>query len=57
MPVSSLKSEIRDKDSSLDYVLIGDYYFPDLRLAEEVNVLGRIEQDSTGKMGLHRHRN
>ena len=39
--MKALKKHISDEKSRLDYKLIGDYYFPDLRLPEEVRPIGR----------------
>ena len=39
--MKSLKKHISDEKNGLDYKLIGDYYFPDLRLPEEVRPIGR----------------
>ena len=33
--MTELKSRIHDKSNGLDYVLVGDYYVPDLKLPEE----------------------
>lgn len=39
--MKALKKHISDEKNGLDYILIGDYYFPDLRLPEEVRPIGR----------------
>lgn len=39
--MKALKKHISDEKSGLDYKLIGDYYFPDLRLPEETRPIGR----------------
>lgn len=39
--MQALKKHIYDEKNGLDYILIGDYYFPDLRLPEEVRLIGR----------------
>lgn len=39
--MKTLKKHIYDEKNGLDYILIGDYYFPDLRLPEEVRPIGR----------------
>ena len=39
--MKTLKKHIYDEKSRLDYKLIGDYYFPDLRLPEETRPIGR----------------
>ena len=36
-----LKKHIYDEKNGLDYVLIDDYYLPDLRLPEETRPIGR----------------
>lgn len=36
-----LKKRIHDDSNGLDYVLIGDYYIPDLQLPEEKCPIGR----------------
>ena len=33
--MTELKSRIHDESNGLDYVLVGDYYVPDLKLPEE----------------------
>ena len=42
--MSELKPEIYDENNGLDYVLIGDYYFPDLRLPEDDRPAGKWGQ-------------
>lgn len=39
--MKALKKHISDEKNGLDYKLIGDYYFPHLRLPEEVRPIGR----------------
>ena len=39
--MQALKKHIYDEKNGLDYILIGDYYFPDLRLPEETRPIGR----------------
>ena len=39
--MKALKKHIYDEKSGLDYILIGDYYFPVLRLPEETRPIGR----------------
>ena len=39
--MKALKKHIYDEKSGLDYILIGDYYFPHLRLPEEARPIGR----------------
>ena len=38
--MTELKSRIHGKSNSLDYVLVGDYYVPDLKLPEEHRPIG-----------------
>ncbi|WP_195481500.1 TnpV protein [[Clostridium] symbiosum] len=39
--MEKLRKRIHDNSNGLDYVLIGDYYIPDLKLAEENRPTGR----------------
>ena len=39
--MKELKERIHDDSNGLDYVLVGDYYIPDLKLPEETRSLGR----------------
>ena len=39
--MEELKKRIHDDSNGLDYVLIGDYYIPDLKLPEESCPIGR----------------
>ena len=39
--MEKLNANLYDKDNGLDYVLVGDYYFPDLILAEDSRPVGR----------------
>ena len=39
--MKALKKHIYDEKSGLDYILIGDYYFPVLRRPEETRPIGR----------------
>ena len=39
--MKALKKHIYDEKNGLDYILIGDYYFPVLRLPEETRPIGR----------------
>ena len=39
--MKALKKHISDEKNGLDYILIGGYYFPDLRLPEEARPIGR----------------
>lgn len=44
--MTELKSRIHDKSNGLDYVLVGDYYVPDLKLPEEhrpIGMWGRLQ--------------
>ena len=39
--MEKLKKRIHDNSNGLDYVLVGDYYIPDLKLAEENRPTGQ----------------
>lgn len=39
--MEALKKRIHDDSNGLDYVLVGDYYIPDLKLPEESRPIGR----------------
>ena len=39
--MEELKKRIHDDSNGLDYVLVGDYYIPDLKLPEESRTIGR----------------
>lgn len=39
--MAELKKHIYDKNNGLDYILVGDYYIPDLKLPEESRSIGR----------------
>ena len=39
--MEELKKRIHDDSNGLDYVLVGDYYIPDLKLPEESRSIGR----------------
>ena len=39
--MEELKKRIHDESNGLDYVLVGDYYIPDLKLPEESRTIGR----------------
>ncbi len=39
--MTELKPRIHDDNNGLDYVLVGDYYIPDLRLPEERRPIGK----------------
>ena len=38
--MTELKPRINDESNGLDYVLVGDYYVPDLKLPEEHRPIG-----------------
>ena len=40
--MTELKSRIHDESNGLDYVLVGDYYVPDLKLPEEHRPIGTV---------------
>lgn len=42
--MKKLKKHIHDDSNGLDYVLVGDYYIPDLKLPEENRPIGRWGQ-------------
>ncbi len=42
--MEKLKKHIHDDSNGLDYVLVGDYYIPDLKLPEENRPIGRWGQ-------------
>ena len=42
--MEELKKRIHDDSNGLDYVLVGDYYIPDLKLPEESRPIGRWGQ-------------
>lgn len=39
--MEALKKRIHDDSNGLDYILVGDYYIPDLKLPEESRPIGR----------------
>lgn len=39
--MEELNKRIHDDSNGLDYVLVGDYYIPDLKLSEESRPIGR----------------
>ena len=39
--METLKKRIHDDSNGLDYVLVGDYYIPDLKLSEGSRTIGR----------------
>ena len=49
--MTELKPRIHDESNGLDYVLVGDYYVPDLKLPEEhrpIRYVGQTAQDIFG---------
>ena len=49
--MTELKSRIHDESNGLDYVLVGDYYVPDLKLPEEhrpIGMWGRLHRTYLG---------
>lgn len=46
--MEKLKKRIHDKNNGLDYVLVGDYYIPDIRL-------GDVDDQSIGRWGRMHH--
>lgn len=42
--MEKLRKRIHDNSNGLDYVLVGDYYIPDLKLPEENRPIGRWGQ-------------
>ena len=40
--MEELKKRIHDDSNGLDYVLVGDYYIPDLKLPEESRRISRL---------------
>ena len=42
--MEKLKKRIHDKDNGLDYVLVGDYYIPDIQL-------GDVDERPIGRWG------
>ena len=39
--IEELRNRIHDDSNGLDYILVGDYYIPDLKLPEESRPIGR----------------
>lgn len=39
--MEELRNRIHDDSNGLDYILVGDYYIPDLKLPEESRPIGR----------------
>ena len=52
--MTELKSRIHDKSNGLDYVLVGDYYVPDLKLPEERRPIGHWGRLHQSYLKLHR---
>ena len=46
--MEKLKKHIHDDSNGLDYVLVGDYYIPDLQLPEESRPIGTVGTDAQG---------
>ncbi len=42
--VKELKKQIHDENNGLDYVLVGDYYIPDIKFPEETRKIGKWGQ-------------
>lgn len=42
--MKELKEHIHDNGNSLDYVMVGDYYIPDLKPPEESRPIGRCSR-------------
>jgi hypothetical protein len=42
--MNELRKRVHDNTNGLDYVLVGDYYIPDLHLPEESRPIGRYGQ-------------
>ena len=53
--MEKLEKRIHDDSNGLDYVLVGDYYIPDLKLPEENRPIGRWRlfqrRDPSGRCG------
>ena len=52
--MEELKKRIHDDSNGLDYVLVGDYYIPDLKLPEESRPIGRWGQMHKAFLQEHR---
>ena len=52
--MEELKKRIHDDSNGLDYVLVGDYYIPDLKLPEESRPIGRWERMHKAFLQEHR---
>ena len=52
--METLKKRIHDDSNGLDYVLVGDYYIPDLKLTEESRPIGRWGRMHKAHLQEHR---
>ena len=52
--MKKLKKHIHDDSNGLDYVLVGDYYIPDLQLPEESRPIGRWDAQGISARVLSR---
>ena len=52
--MEELKKRIHDDSNGLDYVLVGDYYIPDLKLPEESRPIGRWGRMNKAFLQEHR---
>ena len=52
--MTELKPRIHDESNGLDYVLVGDYYVPDLKLPEERRPIGHWGRLHQSYLKLHR---
>lgn len=52
--MEELRNRIHDDSSGLDYVLVGDYYIPDLKLPEESRPIGRWGRMHKAYLQQHR---
>ena len=52
--METLKKRIHDDSNGLDYVLVGDYYIPDLKLPEESRPIGRWGRMHKAHLQEHR---
>ena len=51
--MTELKPRIHDESNGLDYVLVGDYYVPDLKLPEEhrpIGMWGRLQDRKSTRL-------
>ena len=49
--MEKLRKRIHDNSNGLDYVLVGDYYIPDLKLAEENGIKVMPDIHSAAPLG------